>query len=223
MKSYDDNKTNLDSQLSDTEKLDRPKKGKHAVSHAQPKKPTKTSNEEVNIQPLDPASQVKQSPVSDSSLREMLKKYDESMHGIGKLKDAEIKLDIYPTVKPVVQPTRRIPFHIGKQVEQEINYLIKQDIIEKVPDNKATPWISQIVAVPKKDNTAVRLCIDMCSANTAIRRVWHPMPTVDELIHDLNGSQYFSKLYLLSAYHQLSLHSDSRYIMTLAMHMGLYR
>ena len=49
---------------------------------SQPKKPTKTSNEKVNIQPLDTASQsktVKQSPVSDSSLREMLKKYDETM------------------------------------------------------------------------------------------------------------------------------------------------
>ena len=73
----------------------------------------------------------------------MLKKYDETMQGIGKLKDFEIKLDIDPTVKPVVQPTRR------KQVEQEINSLIKQDI-EKVPANETKPWISQIVAVPKK-------------------------------------------------------------------------
>ena len=224
--SPDDNKTNPDSQFLDAEKLDRPEKGKHAVSHAQPKKPTNAQNETVNIQPLDPASQsktVKQSPVSDSSLREMLKKYDETMQGIGKLKDVEIKLDIDPTVKPVVQPTRRIPFHIRKQVEQEINSLIKQDIIEKVPDNEATPWISQIVAVPKKENTAVRLCIDMRSANTAIRRVRHPMPTIDELIHELNGSQYFSKLDLSSAYHQLSLHPDSRYITTFATHMGLYR
>ena len=133
------------------------------------------------------------------------------MQGIGKLKSVEIKLDIDAMVKPAVQPTRRIPFHIRKQVEQEINSLIKQDIIEKVPGNEATPWISQIVAVPKKENTAVRLCIDMRSANTTIRRVRHPVPTIDELIHDLNGSQYFSKLDLLSAYHQLSLHPDSRY------------
>ena len=63
----------------------------------------------------------------------MLKKYDETMQGIGKLEDDEIKLDIDPTIKPVVQPTRRIPFHIRKQAEQEINSLIKQDINEKVP------------------------------------------------------------------------------------------
>ena len=70
IKSYDD------SQLSATKRPDRPKKGKHAVSHAQPKK--------VNIQPLDPASQSKivgQSPVSDSSLRELPKKYDKTMQG----------------------------------------------------------------------------------------------------------------------------------------------
>ena len=94
-------------------------------------------------QPLDPASKsktVKQSSVSDSLLREMLRKYDEAIQGIEKSKDAEIELDIDPTVKPVVQPTRRIPFHIRKQVEKEINLLIKQDIIEKVPDHEATPW-----------------------------------------------------------------------------------
>ena len=61
----------------------------------------------------------------------------------------------------------------------------------------------------KKENTAVRLCIDMRSANTAIRRVQHPISTIDELIHDFNGSQYFlswisqmssiSFLYILTA------------------------
>ena len=51
----------------------------------------------------------------------------------------------------------------------------------------------------------MRLCIDMHSANTAIRRARHPMSTINELIYDLNGLQYVSKLYLPSAYHQLSL------------------
>lgn len=38
------------------------------------------------------------------------------------------------------------------------------------------------------------MCIDMRKANEAIIRESHQMPTIDELIHDLNGSTLFSKL-----------------------------
>ena len=47
------------------------------------------------------------------------------------------------------------------------------------------------------------------------------MPTLDELIHDLNGAIVFSKLDLSSGYHQLELHPSSRYITTFRTHNGL--
>ena len=49
------------------------------------------------------------------------------------------------------------------------------------------------------------------------------MPTIDELINDLNGANVFSKLDLRAGYHQLELHEDSRYITTFSTHIGLYR
>ena len=60
-------------------------------------------------------------------------------------------------------------------------------------------------------------------ANRAILRERHPSPTVDDLIHSLNGATVFSKLDLRSGYHQLSLASESRYITTFATHKGLRR
>ena len=54
--------------------------------------------------------------------------------------------------------------------------------------------------------------------NEAIRRVRHPIPTVNA-----NGAQYFSKLDLSQAYHQLELEEQSRYITTFSTHLGLYR
>ena len=82
--------------------------------------------------------------------------------------------------------------------------------------------ISPLVIIPKR-NGEVRLCIDMRMANRAILRERHPSPTVDDLMHSLNGATVFSKLDLRSGYHQLSLASESRYITTFATHKGLRR
>ena len=49
------------------------------------------------------------------------------------------------------------------------------------------------------------------------------MPTLDEVIHDLNGATVFSKLNLNQGYHQLSLYPDSRHITTFSTHIGLFR
>ena len=60
-------------------------------------------------------------------------------------------------------------------------------------------------------------------ANQAITRERHPLPTVDDLIHTLNGATVFSKLDLRSGYHQVPLAPESRYITTFATHQGLWR
>ena len=65
------------------------------------------------------------------------------------------------------------------------------------------------------------MCIDMREANKAIGREKHPMPTLDDLVADLNGATVFSKLDMSQAYHQLELDEASRYITTFSTHVGL--
>ncbi|CAB3986642.1 Retrovirus-related Pol poly from transposon [Paramuricea clavata] len=102
----------------------------------------------------------------------------------------------------------------------KIRRLEALDIIEQV--DGPTPWVSPIVVVPKKSGE-IRLCVDMREANKAVQREKHPMPTVDELITDLNGAIVFSTLDLASGYHQLELHPESRHITTFTTHVGLRR
>ena len=151
----------------------------------------------------------------------LVKQYAHVFEGVGKLKGYKVKLHIDNDVKPTAQKHRRIPFHRRKAVETELNRQIDNDIIE--PATGPTPWVSQIVTVPKKDPNAIRICADMRLPNQAILRERHVTPTNDELIHDLNGAAIFSKLDLNAGYHQLELHEDSRYITTFSTHMGLYR
>lgn len=84
--------------------------------------------------------------------------------------------------------------------------------------------VSPILTPPKpKDPDKVRLRVDMRQANQAILRERHLTPTIDDVIHELNGAKVLSKLDLTAGYHQLELHPDSRYITTFTTHLGLMR
>ena len=96
-----------------------------------------------------------------------------------------------------------------------------QDIIKKVT-NQPTPWISLIVATPKKDG-GKRICVDMTEANQVIERKRHTMPTLQDFEAEVNGAKFFSKIYLKQAYHQLELHEESRFLTTFTTHEGLYQ
>ena len=143
--------------------------------------------------------------------------------GIGKLKEVQVKLHIDESVRPVTITNRKIHFYMRLKIDDEEQSLL-QDTIEKVPVGEPTPWVSTIVTPPKKDGS-IRLCIDMREPNKAmiIIRERHNMPTLDELIHALNGATVFSKLDLSSGYNQLELHPSCRYITTFRTHNGLYR
>ena len=157
----------------------------------------------------------------DPKIQEILNKYCTVFQGQGKLENQKIKLHIRDNVKPVIQPQRRIPYHMRKDVSKELKKLEEQDIIEKVAD-QPTPWISPIVATPKKDG-GIRLCVDMREANQAIERERHTIPTLQDFKAEVNGSKFFSKIDLKQAYHQLELHPDSRFITTFSTHEGLYQ
>lgn len=84
-------------------------------------------------------------------------------------------------------PSNNGKFHsMCDRVDADLSRLQEEDIIVRVPDTETTERIFRIVIVPKKnDNT--RLCIDMRAANTAIKRILHPMPVVHDIAHQLNG------------------------------------
>ena len=59
--------------------------------------------------------------------------------------------------------------------------------------------------------------------NTTIKRIRYEIPTVDDIIHELNGATVFSKLDLNQAYDQFELEAKSRNLTTFSTHVGLYR
>ena len=157
----------------------------------------------------------------DSTFVGQLKaKYPNVFLGIGKLKGYQLKLHIDPSVTPVAQKMRRVPFSLKDKVTAKVNELLEKDIIEKVEG--PTIWVSPVVIAPKASGD-IRLCVDMRRANQAIIRERLPVPTVDEVLGSLNGSTVFSKVDLRWGFHQIELDADSRDITAFATHDGIFR
>ena len=59
--------------------------------------------------------------------------------------------------------------------------------------------------------------------NKAVKRERHPIPTVEELMDNMDGAVKYSKVDLKAGYHQVPLAKDSRSITTFTTHQGLFR
>ena len=135
----------------------------------------------------------------------------------GKLKDFQLKLHIKDNVKPVAQPVRRLPFGLRDKVDEKLDELLGKDIIEEVSHNP-TEWVWPLVVVPMTDGD-IRICGDMRRANSARERERQPIPTIEEVLYDLNGSTVFSKLDLKCGFHQVELDERSREITFVTHHL----
>ena len=122
------------------------------------------------------------------------------------MNDYELQLHIDDDVKPVTQRQRMVPLAQRDFVDEEVQSLLENNIIEEI--DTPTTWLSPIHVVHKEGKQ--RLVIDMCVANEAISRVHRPIPVPDEVLVELNGAQFFSKVDLNSAYLQILLSENSR-------------
>ena len=138
---------------------------------------------------------------------------------IGKCTKTEIVLHLKPNVKPVFRPKRPVSYATLPKIDAELDRLLKEEIITKVD---YSDWATPIVAVQKKDGS-VRLCADFSTGlNDALETNHHPLPHPDEILDNLAGSKYFSVLDMKDAYLQVEVANESRHLLTINTHRGLF-
>ena len=145
----------------------------------------------------------------DPHIQNILNKHEKLFKGTGNLKGVEVKLEIDETATPVAQPARRVPHSMLKKVNLKLEEMREDGIIEKVEG--ATPWLSPLIPIPKK-NGEVRLVLDMRIPNAALVRRRVQIPTVDEILRQMQGAKFFTEVDLSQGYLQLTLAKESRYI-----------
>jgi hypothetical protein len=133
--------------------------------------------------------------------------------GLGCLKNREYDIEIDPSSPSVQLPPRQILHKIQDRVKDELDRMTTLGVIE--PITEATDWVSQITTTGMKKTGKVRVCLDPCQLNKAIRRQHYPMTTLESVATKLANAKVFSKFDATSGYWQLKLSDESSKLTTL--------
>ena len=155
------------------------------------------------------------------SLQEVLEKHSSLFcNDVGCLQGMEVNLNVDRNAAPKFCKARSVPLALKEKVEAELEKLESMGIISPVQFSK---WAAPIVPVLKQ-NGSVRICGDYkVTVNQVCPSDSYPLPRVDELLANLSGGKYFSKLDMSQAYLQLPLDEESKEYVTVNTHKGLYR
>ncbi|GKE62146.1 hypothetical protein Tco_1512513 [Tanacetum coccineum] len=130
--------------------------------------------------------------------REFLEVFPEDLPGLPPVCQVEFQIDLIPGVEPVA----RAPYILAPSEMQELSNQL-QELADRGfirPSN--SPWGAPVLFVKKKDGS-FRMCIDYQELNKLTVKNRYPLPVIDDLFDQLQGSSIYSKIDLRTGYHQL--------------------
>ena len=142
--------------------------------------------------------------------QDFVSEFDDIFLGEEKL-EGKLHLELDRTVPPVVLPVRKVPFAMKEPLKQELDRLVKTGIL--IPVDVPTDWFSSM-AVVKKSNGTIRLCIDPKALNQALKRIHYPLPVIDDLLPLLANAKVFSVVDAKNGFWHVQLDSESSLLTT---------
>ncbi|GFX78947.1 retrovirus-related Pol polyprotein from transposon 17.6 [Trichonephila clavipes] len=106
---------------------------------------------------------------------------------------------------PIKCPIYKIPFNLRNEFRRQITDLEKVGIISKSNSQYNTP------ALFVKQKEKWRLVLDFRKLNEITLTQDFVIPTLDNILHEISGSNYFSALDMKSAFNQIPLHFADRH------------
>ncbi|GJY28427.1 putative reverse transcriptase domain-containing protein [Tanacetum coccineum] len=115
----------------------------------------------------------------------------------------EFRIELIPRATPVAKS----PYRLSPSELEDFLGQLKEIQDKGFIRPSSSPWGAPVLFVKKKDGS-FRMCIDYKELNKLTVKNRYPLPRIDDLFDQLQGLQFFSKIDLMSGYHQLRVHDD---------------
>ncbi|GJX90017.1 putative reverse transcriptase domain-containing protein [Tanacetum coccineum] len=138
--------------------------------------------------------QIKDVPI----VRDFPEVFPEDLPGLPPARPVEFQIDLIPGAAPVARAPYRLAPSEMKELSEQLQELSDKGFIRP----SSSPWGAPVLFVKKKDGS-FRMCIDYRELNKLTVKNRYPLPRIDDLFDQLQGSSIYSKIDLRSGYHQL--------------------
>ena len=119
-------------------------------------------------------------------------------------------------------PFKQHPYRVSPMkkelLDKEVQYMLKNDIIEESQSN----WSSPCILVPKHDG-GFRFCTDFRKVNDKTKSDSFPIPRIADCIDQIGNAKFVSTFDMLKGYWQVPLTQRAREISAFVTPSGLYQ
>nr|GEZ80590.1 putative reverse transcriptase domain-containing protein [Tanacetum cinerariifolium] len=136
-------------------------------------------------------------------VREFPVVFPEDLPGLPPAQQVEFQIDLVSRAAPVA----RAPYRLAPAEMQELSTQLQELFDRGFIRPSFSPWGAPVLFVKKKYGS-FWMCINYRELNKLTVKNRHPLSRIDDLFDQLQESRVYSKIYLRSGYHQLSVREE---------------
>ncbi|GJY01638.1 putative reverse transcriptase domain-containing protein, partial [Tanacetum coccineum] len=136
-------------------------------------------------------------------VRDFPKVFPKELSGLPLTRQVEFQIDLMPGAAPVARAPYRLAPSEMKELSEQLQELSNKGFIRP----SFSPWGAPVLFVKKKDGS-FQMCIDYQELNKLSVKNHYPLPMIEDLFDQLQGSSVYSKIDLRSGYHQLRVREE---------------
>ncbi|GJY81498.1 putative reverse transcriptase domain-containing protein [Tanacetum coccineum] len=129
--------------------------------------------------------------------------FPEDLPGLPLVRQVEFQIDLVPGAAPVAGA----PYRLARSKMEELSTQLQELSDKGFIRPSSSPSGAPVLFVKKKDGS-FRMCIDYRELNKLTIKNRYPLPRIDDLFDQLQGSSVYSNIDLRSGYHQLKVHDE---------------